>query len=388
TDTDGDGQLNAKEFALGVPDPEGQKLKSGLTKMQTERFRASDLDGNGLVDREELVKPMSQGLVDVYTATALTKRLSALDEDSDGSLSSKELAVIYGDEPKAAEEAKAAWKKLSEDEAPIKLQALQGALRRLGEEGQRKAELRLSLHELGLRLRVSLDRLFRVADTDKDKLIQLDEFAAMEGVEKLEESMLRILVTFDANKDRNLSFPELEQGLPAFVRKRSVDRAMALDVNANGRLTPREYALGFPDPKGTAGPSGLTPRQEAGFSDNDLNGDREVTRDEMLVGATLGIVMVVETSVATAETFRFDLDKNKTITLEELGKAWAGTDSQMKAAAIAAKYQAWQHSLDTKDGLTHNELEQGLGRLGRESPLAFELLILLANKPMPSMASN
>ena len=234
------------------------------------------------------------------------------------------------------------------------------------------------MHELQSKRREVIERLWHLGDANADETIDLEEFAAMNGVKEMDEQHLRILVLLDLDKNRKLVKQEMIEGLNQMVKVRMVDRSMALDGDGDDKLSLKEFALSMPDPKAKADESGFTKRQVEFFRQNDVNADGSVTRPELMLTASRSMNDAVRATVSTIQAFRHDKNADGILSLQEFKDAFAGPPSHVAAAELGRRHEAWSKSEDKEPGLSRDELEHSLRRLSFVEPRAFETIIALA----------
>ena len=100
--------------------------------------------------------------------------------------------------------------------------------------------------------------------------------------------------------------------------EQQVDRNMGGDVDGDEALTPREYALGIPDPGAERNEERLSARQEAYFADLDTDGDRRVTRSEMVDAVLKGDLAYYWGRMVAFHLRRADSDGDGAVIREEL----------------------------------------------------------------------
>ncbi len=378
TDGDGNQKLSLKEYALGMPDPKGHKLKSGYTERQVAGFNAFDVDKDGFVTAAEVENHIVADMVDHYDGITLGHRLFALDADGNRALSVAELQRLYGAKAPSLAQAAKLLTKLGGKAGTLTRQRAIAGFERLSTTERDELKLRLDRREVSQQIAAAVQQLYAVSDVDGDAELTLAELASMYGQDALKEGQLQLILSFDANKDRRLNRAEILEGLRKFADARMVTRSMALDVNADGKLTMQEYALGFPDPKSPKNDDGYTKAQIAGFAANDVNGDDKVTRLELEVVASRNITMILRSTATAAAAFRFDANKDRVLNREEFKAAFAGWVKRQPATDLDGRYASWSSSIDKADALTWTELERALQRLMRDEPRAFDIVVALA----------
>jgi hypothetical protein len=123
-------------------------------------------------------------------------------------------------------------------------------------------------------------KLFDTLDADRDGVVLLADFFDTLNLQQAEARQVKRARGYDRNGDGKVTRDEAVAGVKAEIAYQT-DRGMNTDADADGALTPQEYALSVPDPNGKADASGLTPMQQRGFREDDLSGDGRITRDEI-----------------------------------------------------------------------------------------------------------
>jgi Ca2+-binding EF-hand superfamily protein len=99
-DGDSNGTLSLVEFALAVPDPNGEKLAgSDVTKRQELMFRSADTDKNNQYTRAEAIASMSRRSQYGYIGRRVAYRARIFDLNQDRKYDLNEFALIYGAKP-------------------------------------------------------------------------------------------------------------------------------------------------------------------------------------------------------------------------------------------------------------------------------------------------
>lgn len=102
-DGDGNGTLSLNEFALAVPDPNGEKLAgSEITRRQETMFRSADTDKDNRYSRAEAIASMSRRSQYGYIGRRVAYRARVFDLNRDRKYDLQEFALIYGVKPGAA----------------------------------------------------------------------------------------------------------------------------------------------------------------------------------------------------------------------------------------------------------------------------------------------
>ncbi|MXY25459.1 MAG: hypothetical protein F4Y45_13210 [Acidobacteria bacterium] len=100
-----------------------------------------------------------------------------------------------------------------------------------------------------------------------------------------------------------------------------VERRMHGDVDGDGALDPREYALFVPDPGADTNEENVSDLQEARFASFDHNGDRRVTRREILDEFIRNNIARHWTRIVLFHLGRADADDDGVVDRAELTRA-------------------------------------------------------------------
>jgi Ca2+-binding EF-hand superfamily protein len=96
-DGDSNGTLSLNEFALAVPDPNGERLAgSDVTKRQELMFRSADTDKNHQYTRAEAIASMSRRSQYGYIGRRVAYRARVFDLNQDRKYDLQEFVLIYG----------------------------------------------------------------------------------------------------------------------------------------------------------------------------------------------------------------------------------------------------------------------------------------------------
>jgi len=99
-DGDGNGVLSLSEFALAVPDPNGEKPAGGdVTRRQELMFRSADTDKDNQYTRAEAIASMSRRSQYGYVGRRVAYRSRGFDLNQDRKYDLNEFALIYGAKP-------------------------------------------------------------------------------------------------------------------------------------------------------------------------------------------------------------------------------------------------------------------------------------------------
>lgn len=122
--------------------------------------------------------------------------------------------------------------------------------------------------------------------------------------------------------------------------EQQVDRNMGGDVDGDEALTPREYALGIPDPGAERNEARLSARQEAYFARLDSNGDRRVTRNEMVDAVLKGDLAYYWGRMVAFHLRRADSDGDGAVIREELTGAIEAAGGSVAPEALDVWFEA------------------------------------------------
>jgi hypothetical protein len=95
-DTNGDAILSQGEYALAVPDPNGAKQASGLTKRQEIMFESGDVNKDQRYSREEAKAAMSYRLYHGYIGRTQALRARVFDADQNRKYEETEFGMVFG----------------------------------------------------------------------------------------------------------------------------------------------------------------------------------------------------------------------------------------------------------------------------------------------------
>jgi Ca2+-binding EF-hand superfamily protein len=123
-------------------------------------------------------------------------------------------------------------------------------------------------------------KLFEALDTDRDGVVPLAHLFDALNLQQAEARQVKRARALDGNGDGKVTRAEAIASVHAEITYQT-NRGMNTDADGDDTLTPLEYSLSYADPNGKADASGLTPAQQRGFQQDDLNGDGKVTRAEI-----------------------------------------------------------------------------------------------------------
>jgi Ca2+-binding EF-hand superfamily protein len=123
-------------------------------------------------------------------------------------------------------------------------------------------------------------QLFDALDADRDGVVPLAEIFDALNLLQAEARQVKRTRALDGNGDGKVTRAEAIASVHAEIVYQT-NRGMNTDADGDDILTPLEYSLSYADPNGKADASGLTPAQQRGFRQDDLNGDGKVTRNEI-----------------------------------------------------------------------------------------------------------
>jgi Ca2+-binding EF-hand superfamily protein len=288
-DADGDGALSAAEYALAVPDAQGEKSASGLTKRQQIMFASGDADKNGSYSRNEAVAANSYRHYHSFLGRAAAFRARVLDRNRNGIYELDEFASLYGIAPgqPVVDEIRTKFGAGNHTYYRVMMRIIHMPLEEIQELDTRLDKAMPKASKLGGGAPVSLDaaiaslhKLFDAIDSDGDGKVTLAAIFEALTMQEAEARQVKSIRGLDRNGDGVVARTEAAEGLRSQIETQ-VSRGMNTDADGDGSLTPQEYALSFPDPGGKADAEGLTPAQLRGFQAYDSNGDGKVTRGEV-----------------------------------------------------------------------------------------------------------
>ena len=119
-----------------------------------------------------------------------------------------------------------------------------------------------------------------------------------------------------------------------------VERRMHGDVDGDGVLSPREYALFVPDPRAATNEERVSELQEARFASFDRNGDRRVTRHEILDEFVRSNISRHWGRMVLFHLGRADADGDGAVDRQELNGAIEAGEAPPEALAVLFEFAA------------------------------------------------
>lgn len=352
TDANGDNQLSRKEHALGIPDANGEKQENGFTARQNERFDAADTDGDGRITKAEIEGNLLDQLVETYQAMRLNHGLLRCDTNDDGDLELAEFAKLYEWDEDPASSAKAAFESYEPTEGKLTNRQAYTKHINANREQRYDIESRIKLLSLDRRIASATAGYYKLADKNSDGQLTEEENAAIRGQREADIPVFERLTNYDMDKDGLVGQEELRRGFRGLVYN-FVNQTFPLDVNQDGNLSLKEYALSVPNASAADG-SGYRENVTEGFKNFDRNADVLLSRQEYM----LTIYPTIETGMcsllAMASVFRSDANKDGLIQLAELQQAVEQSED-FTQEQIEALYAKWTTSEDSK-GIQRAEL--------------------------------
>lgn len=124
-------------------------------------------------------------------------------------------------------------------------------------------------------------RVFDYIDEDYDGVVPLADFFRVLDLRQAEARQIKSIRQLDQDSDSLVTRAEAEAGAHAQMEYQ-VQRTLSTDANGDGMVSPREYALSYPDTSGEAvDADGLTPAQRRGFRRLDTDSDGRTTQAEV-----------------------------------------------------------------------------------------------------------
>ena len=144
------------------------------------------------------------------------------------------------------------------------------------------------------------------------------------------------VMDLDADGDGFVEPGEVGAGLWQSL-EHQVERRMLGDVDGDGVLSPREYALFVPDPGAERNADGMSRLQEARLANLDRNGDRRVSRLEVVDDFATSYITRHWSRILLFHFSRADSDGDGAVTQRELASAIRTAGG----AATPARLQVW-----------------------------------------------
>ena len=147
------------------------------------------------------------------------------------------------------------------------------------------------------------------------------------------------VLALDVDEDGHVEPGEVGLGLWTNLDYQ-VERRMVGDVDGDSLLDPREYSLFVPDPGAETNADGVSEMQDRYFSDLDSNGDRQVSRDEIVENFAAGYVSRHWAHMVVFHLGRADADGDGAVDLEELARAIEAAGGSVAAPALEDWFKA------------------------------------------------
>ncbi len=110
TDVNDNGELTLREHALGFPDPDKTPDEEGVTARQRQAFAYLDVDGSGVVGREEVISRHEATFALIFWTRIVAHHMDRIDTNGDGRLTATELAIGLGfEDPSELPDAQRSW---------------------------------------------------------------------------------------------------------------------------------------------------------------------------------------------------------------------------------------------------------------------------------------
>lgn len=369
-DTDGSGGLTESEFLAGV----GPLATAAEQAAARAYFKAIDEDGNGIIDRVELMRGQLKTAVEANSPgaieLALRTNFDRLDTTANGLLDKSELLAGLGPLATAQQQADAltVFKRIDEDgDGQISKQELIRSQLKAAIEANSPALIQRAL-SLDF---AKLDKL----DANTKGALTITEFKAGLGplATQAEQDAAELLFkSIDENGDGLISATELMRGqLKAAIEANSPSGIAGalkanfdkLDTTMDGRLSKAEFIAGL-------GPLATKGEQEAArtiFSAIDANGDGLITRTELMhaeLKAAIGSNSPTAINAAIKANFdRLDTTMNGRLSQAELlaGLGPLATKAEQQAAkAIFNEIDLNGDGLLTKTELMRTDLRAAI----------------------------
>lgn len=147
------------------------------------------------------------------------------------------------------------------------------------------------------------------------------------------------VMALDADEDGFVAPGEVGVGLWTNLDYQ-VERRMVGDVDGDGLLSPREYALSVPDPGAETNTDGMSELQDRFFSDLDGNGDRLVSREEIERSYSRNYTSRHWAHMLAYHLGRADADGDGAVDPEELSRAVEEAGGSVAGPALEDWFKA------------------------------------------------
>ena len=171
--------------------------------------------------------------------------------------------------------------------------------------------------------RVPVARLVEITDTPRDSPSRMDWTLAL-----------------DVDDDGFVEPGEVGEGIWEEHLGYQVGRPMQGDVDGDGALSPREFALTVPDPGAETNEERLSDRQEARFAVFDRNDDRRVSPHELADHYERRGMALYWSRMLLFHLDRIDSDEDGAVTREELTSAIEATGGAVAPGALDVWFEA------------------------------------------------
>jgi len=162
-------------------------------------------------------------------------------------------------------------------------------------------------------------RLFALIDPDGDQqvpLLRMAQALGLDNSENISPRQFAMLGRYDENDDGLVSLGEFCAG-QRYLFERQLRRAMATDIDGNGKLTMQEYVLGVPDARAKRAENGYTKRQVKFFKSFDADEDGFVSEQEFHDSFVNTYRKSFEAGVLAGRAMKLDRDGDERLDLQE-----------------------------------------------------------------------